>query len=81
MTRAELEAMAEYYSESAFLSGRLDIEHGVVGTDFYKIYEAAFKAGFLAGRDSSLKIYEKAFENNWTVQDTLDTIKALGEDK
>lgn len=37
--------------------------------------------GFQSGIDKAIEVVEKAFENSWVVQDTLDTLESLKEAK
>lgn len=41
------------------------------------IWQAANRAGQEAMREKCLALYEKAFEQNWVVQDTIDAIRNL----
>ena len=42
-----------------------------------KVIQSAKRNGREEMRNATIAVYEKAFEGNWVVQDTIDTIRAL----
>ena len=53
----------------------LDTQLTHIGDLLKDFLETAVRKAWQDGIEGSLRIYEKAFEDNWTVQDTIDAIK------